>query len=203
MTAGGKPVALPLTEARNPALVHDYEAEKRLVFLKDLKVDARGRPVILYLTSTGPNPGPEHGPRVWHTARWTGGGWERRKLAETDHNYDHGSLYVAADETWRVIAPTEPGPQPHAAGGEMVLWTSADQGATWKKVKQLTRGSRMNHTYARGPVPAHPDFYALWADGDPLGPSESRLYFTDREGGRVWRLPAKMDREFMKPEAAW
>jgi hypothetical protein len=81
-TAAGAAVALPLTAAHNPALVHDYEAEKRLVFLKDLQFNAQGRPVILYLASSGPNPGPAHGPRTWFTARWTGSGWERRPFTE-------------------------------------------------------------------------------------------------------------------------
>jgi hypothetical protein len=202
-TVEGTTVLLPLTQAKNPALVHDYEAEKRLVFLKDLKFDTKGRPVILYITSTGPNPGPEHGPRVWYTSRWTGSGWERRRFTESDHNYDHGSLYIEGDGTWRIIAPTDPGPQPEATGGEMVLWTSTDQGGTWKKLKQLTPASNRNHTYARGPVEAHPGFYALWADGDPLQPSESQLYFTDRDGSHVWRLPVDMKREFAKPEVAW
>jgi hypothetical protein len=202
-TAAGTPVTLPLTEAKNPALVHDYESEKRLVFLKDLKFDAAGRPVVLHITSSGPNPGPEHGPRVWYTSRWTGSGWERRKFTESDHNYDHGSLYIEADGTWRIIAPTDAGPQPHATGGEMVLWLSTDQGQTWKKAKQLTPGSKNNHTYARGPFEAHPGFYALWADGDPLQPSESRLYFTDREGTHVWRLPTEMTQASAKPEIAW
>jgi hypothetical protein len=85
----------------------------------------------------------------------------------------------------------------------MVLWTSRDRGATWRKVKQLTRGSRFNHTYARRPVNAHPDFYAFWADGNPLEPSDSSLYFTDKEGDRVWRLPPMMSADFAKPEIAW
>jgi hypothetical protein len=85
----------------------------------------------------------------------------------------------------------------------MVMWTSADQGATWMKVKQLTRDSKVNHTYARRPLHAHPAFYALWADGDPLAPSPSHLYFTDREGSHVWRLPVEMSADFMKPEAVW
>lgn len=79
-------------------------------------------------------------------------------------------LYIEPDGLWRVIAPTEPGPQPWTTGGEMVLWTSRDQGATWIKVKQLTRNSRFNHTYAHRPVNAHPDFYAFWADGNPFNP---------------------------------
>ncbi|MCI0681080.1 MAG: BNR repeat-containing protein [Gemmataceae bacterium] len=202
-TVNGKHVTLPLVEAHNAALVHDYAAEKKLVFLKDLQFDAQGTPVILYITSTGPNPGPEHGPRVWFTSRWTGQGWERRRFTESDHNYDHGSLYIEADGAWKIIAPTEPGPQPHATGGEMALWTSLDQGGTWKKVKQLTRDSRVNHTYARRPLHAHPGFYALWADGDPLQQSDSALYFTDRDGTHVWKLPSEMNAEFMRPTIAW
>ena len=71
--------------------------------------------------------------------------------------------------------------------------------ATWTKVKQLTAGSQYNHGYCRRPVNAHPDFYALWADGHGRKPSESRLYFCDREGN-VFRLPPKMTGETAKPE---
>jgi hypothetical protein len=85
----------------------------------------------------------------------------------------------------------------------MALWTSRDQGATWTKLKQLTRDSRFNHTYARRPVNAHPDFYAFWADGNPLEQSDSSLYFTNKDGDHVWRLPATMTGEFAKPEIAW
>jgi hypothetical protein len=199
-TASGQAVETPLTEAHNPALVRDYEAEKLLVYLKDLAFDAAGQPVVLYLTSKGYQSGPANGPRAWHTARWTGDRWEFRPVTTSDHNYDHGSLYIEADGTWRVIAPTEPGPQPFGTGGDMVLWTSADQGQTWQKVKQLTNGLPRNHTYARKPVHAHPDFYALWADGDALQPSESCLYFTDKTGDRVWRLPPKMTADVARPE---
>jgi hypothetical protein len=153
--------------------------------------------------SKGPNPGPEHGPRIWFTARWTGTSWERRPFTESDHNYDHGSLYVEVSGTWRIIAPTDPGPQPHATGGEMVMWTSDDEGKTWKRIKQLTRDSKMNHTYARRPLDAHAAFYALWADGDPLKPSESRLYFTNRDGSHVWRLPVEMKELSVRPDIAW
>ena len=67
----------------------------------------------------------------------------------------------------------------------------------------LTRDSRFNHTYARRPVNAHPDFYAFWADGNTLGLSESNLYFTDRDGTHVWRLPTTMASDFAEPEVAW
>lgn len=202
-TVTGKKVELPLNKVDNSALVRDYEKEKKLVYLKDLAFDDAGHPVILYLTSNGYRSGPTDGPRQWYTARWTGKEWDYRPFTTSDHNYDHGSLTIDADGVWRIIAPTDPGPQAYGTGGEMVLWRSADQGATWRKVKQLTRDSKHNHTYARKPVDAHPDFYALWADGNAFAPSASDLYFTNRDGDRVWRLPAKMKEKEEKPEAVW
>lgn len=52
-TVTGEPLNLPLTEAKNPALAYDFRAESKLVYLKDLNFDSEGRPVILYLTTTG------------------------------------------------------------------------------------------------------------------------------------------------------
>lgn len=202
-TVQGQALTTPVETAKNPALVHDYEAEGLLVYLKDLNFDAAGRPVILYLTSKGYASGPESGPFTWHTARWSGSDWVIRPVTTSDHNYDHGSLYVEEKGVWRLIAPTEPGPQPYGTGGEMVMWRSADQGATWNRVKQLTRNSPRNHTYARRPLHAHPEFYALWADGDAYQPSESCLYFTNREGDHVWRLPSQMAGESAEPEVTW
>jgi hypothetical protein len=199
-TVDGSTVSTPITETHNAALVHDYEAEGKLVYLKDLNFDAAGRPVVLYLVSNGYAPGPAAGQREWFTARWTGERWERRPVTTSDHNYDYGSIYIEGNE-WRIIAPTEPGPQPWTTGGEMVLWTSRDEGATWTKRRQITQASRFNHTYARRPVSAHPQFYALWADGNPLERSESRLYFTDRDGSRVWQLPTEMNDETARPIA--
>lgn len=202
-TARGEPVTLPLNCVNNPALAYDSRAEGLLVFLKDLNFDAQGRPVVLLLTSKGYEPGPQNGPRQWLTMRWTGTEWLRRPFTTSGNNYDHGSLYIEPDGTWRVIAPTERGPQPYNPGGEMVLWTSTDQGQTWTNVKQLTHDSPRNHTYARRPLNAHPDFYALWADGNGRKPSESFLYFTNQRGDHVWRLPAKMETDFAKPDIAW
>ncbi len=81
----------------------------------------------------------------------------------------------------------------------MAMWTSTDKGGTWRKVKQLTTRSKHNHTYARRPVNAHPDFYALWADGHARKPSASTLYFCDKKG-TVYALPRKMTGETARPE---
>ncbi len=199
-SADGKTLEIPVRDAKHASLVHDYKSEGRLVYLKEVAFDRDGHPVILYLTSKGYASGPANDPRLWHTARWDGKQWIIRDFTRSDHNYDFGALWIEPDGTWRVIAPTEPGPQPYTTGGDMVLWTSKDQGATWKKVRRLTAAKEFNHTYARKPVNAHPDFYALWADGDTKGPSVSHLYFTNKSGSAVWRLPAKMTSDFAKPE---
>ena len=197
--AAGQRLAPPLKSAQNPALVRDYRAENLNVYVKDIAFTAEGHPVLLYLTSKGFNPGPGSGPFQWYTTRWTGQAWEFRPFTTSDHNYDHGSLYIEADGTWRVIAPTAPGPQPWGTGGDMVMWTSRDQGAAWQIAKVLTSNSRYNHTYARKPVNAHPDFYTLWADGSPLEATPSSLYFATKDG-RVFRLPEHMTTATAKPE---
>lgn len=199
-TAAGATVTPPLRETASAALVHDYAAEHRLVYLKNIEFGRDGRPVILFLTSKGWQPGPESGPQEWKTARWDGRSWDIRNVTSSDHNYDFGSLFVE-DDGWRIIAPTAPGPQPFTTGGDMVMWFSRDEGRTWTQTKQLTHARRFNHTYARKPVGARADFYALWADGDTLRPSESALYFTDREGTAVWQLPVKMTGESARPMA--
>lgn len=193
-TVDGKSLTVPLTEIDNPALVHDYYNEKRLVYLKDIRFDNEGHPIILYMTSAGHESGPENDPRIWHTARWTGAEWEINDITKSDNNYDHGSLYIEDKGVWKIIAPTERGPQPYNPGGEMALWESNDQGKTWSMTKQMTSNSPYNHTYARRPMNAHPDFYAIWADGHGRQPSASRIYICDFEGN-VFLLPPTMQQK--------
>ncbi len=198
-TVDGKPVSLPLLSAKNPALVRDYKSEGLLVYLKNLQYDAKGHPIIVYLTSSGYRSGPRSGPRTIWTAHWTGKRWRFLRLCETDHNYDYGSLYIESDGTWRFIAPTGVGPQPYGTGGEIEMRISRDEGRHWTLAEHLTCGSRFNHTYVQQPLHAHPDFYALWADGNTLTPSDSHLYFTNRAGDRVYRLPWRMESDFARP----
>ncbi len=195
----GQSLELPLTKSQNPALVHDYQAEGLNVYLKDIRFDNQDKPIILIVTSKGYESGPKNDPRTWTTARWTDSTWQIRPVCTSDNNYDMGSLYIEDDKTWRIIGPTETGPQPYNPGGEMAMWITHDEGATWKKVKQLTKNSPRNHTYARRPVNAHPDFYAIWADGHGRKPSQSTLYFCDKQGN-VRVLPREMTGDFAKSE---
>ena len=194
----GQAVSVPLVKPQNPALVRDYLAEKRLVYIHDLDLDRAGRPVILYVTSASFKPGPEGDPRWWTIARWTGRDWLFSEVTRANHNYSTGSLYLS-DDQWRIIGPTEQGPQPIGSGGEVAVWTSRDEGKTWTKERDITRRSPANHNYVRRPVNAHPDFHAFWADGNPDELSPSRLFFTNQVGDEVWQLPYDMTTDFAKP----
>ena len=198
-SADGQELQLPLTETGNAALVRDYESEGLLVYLKDIRFDREGRPIILYITSKGFEAGPGNGPRTWTTARWTGERWDIQPVTTSDNNYDMGSLFIEKDGTWRIIAPTETGPQPYNPGGEMAIWVSENNGKTWTQQRQITANSKRNHTYARAAANAHPGFYALWADGHGRKPSESNLYFCNRAGD-VFGLPRQMSAPFEKPK---
>lgn len=197
----GKILKTPLNDIINPALVHDFENETpRLnVYMKDISYDSKGNPIILCLTSLGFQSGPENMPRTWTTARWTGSEWDIQGSIVSDNNYDVGSLYVETDDQWRLIAPTQTGPQPYNPGGEIALWLTQDKGHSWERVRQMTKDSDYNHTYVRRPVNAHPDFYGFWADGHGRMPSDSRLYFCNKDGD-VFKLPVVMTEDFQKPE---
>ena len=196
-TADGSTIQTPLKSEKNPALLIDYQAQGLNVYIHDLNFDSHGRPVILYLTSKGHEPGPQNGARIWRVTSWNGTAWRTRDVCESDHNYDTGCLYLAGDR-WTVIGPTLPGPQPIGTGGEIAMWHSDDAGETWSMTQQVTRNSRFNHSYVRRPLNARPPFQLFWADGDPNQFSESRLYFGSLDG-RCWQLPYDMSGETAMP----
>ena len=204
-TAAGDAISTPITKVDSAALVHDYKSAGLYVFLKEVRYDAAGEPVLLYLTSSTVDTNDLKPPRTWHTARFDAAAhrWVIRRAFTSDNNYDFGTLYIEGDGAWRIIASTEPGPQAGKTGGEMAVWISRDRGTNWRKTLLLTHDSKYNHTYPRQPVNANADFYAFWADGDASPKvSLSSLYFTDKAGSGVWRLPTTMTGEFAAPELA-
>lgn len=194
----GKMVQVPITEVQSPALVSDYESRNKNVYLKDMQYDAEGNPICLYLSSGGHEPGPKNSPREWKVCYWRNGQWHTHTLATSDHNYDMGSLWIEG-ETWKVVAPTDDGPQPFGGGGEVKEFVSTDAGETWTVSRQVTAGSRRNHNYIRRVHGGQPDFLYFWADGNPDSFSRSNLYFTD-ESGQVWQLPYRMRKTWGRPK---
>lgn len=198
-TIDGTTAALPLMEALNVALVRDYQSEGRLVYLKDITFDTNDNPVLLYITSGYHQAGPESDPRIWTIAHWSGSEWLFHEITHSTANYDMGSLYIEGENLWRIIAPTEPGPQYNGTGGEIAVWESSDQGKSWKKIKNITHRSERNHGYVRRPENAHPDFYAYWADGNPNQFTRSYLYFADKTGTKIRQLPYEMNVDYAEP----
>ena len=198
-TAEGKSVTTPLRSDVNDALLIDYRAQGLNVYIHDLNFDAQGHPAILYLTSRGHEAGPKNDPRTWRVTRWTGQSWETSDVCTSTHNYDTGCLFIDGDR-WSVFGPTSAGPQKWGSGGEMQLWSSADAGRTWRHVRDVTRGSRLNHSYARRVINGKDPFVVFWADGHSDQLSESRLYFSDRAGKRVLVLPYDMKQDQAEPQ---
>ncbi|CAG4999537.1 hypothetical protein DYBT9275_02249 [Dyadobacter sp. CECT 9275] len=195
----GEQVQLPLTESNNPAVVHDYASEKLNCYLLDITFDKKGKPAILVISSKGYEAGPRNNPRAWTLYRWRNKNWEHHVVTTSDNNYDMGSIYVESDKVLKVIGPTVDGPQAYNPGGEVAMWLSKDAGKTWIKEKQMTRNSKMNHSYVRKPSQASPDFYGIWADGHGRKPSESNLYFTNHKGD-VFQLPRHSNDDMITPQ---
>jgi len=197
-TVDNEIVEIPLVDKDNNALIRDFESEGRLVYISDLNFDSNGSPVILAVLSKDFRPGPDNGPKEWIIISRKGQKWNFSKVCESDHNYDKGSLYIT-DDGWRIIGPTEPGAQKYVTGGEITVWTSNDEGATWHKTGNITENSLNNNSFVRRPQNAHKGFFALWADGDADKLSASHLYFTNAKFDRVWVFPYEMKGNFEKP----
>lgn len=193
----GTVLKLPLLKRESVAKAIDYQSKGKNVYMKDMGFDSDGNPVCLYIRSNGFKPGPVSVPYEWCVTKWDGKNWQTFVVCESDHNYDMGSIYISNKE-WRIVGPTEPGPQEWGVGGELVIWQSKDKGEKWKRVKKLTKNSERSHAYVRRPVNFKAPFCFFWSDGDSHKFSKSELYFGDFEGN-IWKLPYKMINDYEKP----
>ncbi|GAB2787282.1 BNR-4 repeat-containing protein [Rhabdobacter roseus] len=198
-TATGVTAQLPLTDIENVAVVKDFVSEKLNCYLLDITFDKKGQPAILVISSKGYEAGPGNNPRQWRLFQFKNNQWQNHVVTTSDSNYDMGSIYVESDKVLKVIGPTVDGPQVYNPGGEITMWASKDGGSTWKKEKQMTQNSPMNHSYVRQPRGAQPDFYGIWADGHGRKPSESYLYFTNQKGD-VYQLPRHATEDMITPQ---
>lgn len=196
-TVDGEELEVPIRQLASPARAVDYASKSKNVYMKDMGFDSDGNPVCLYIRSNGHEPGPKSAPYEWCITKWNGENWQTTAVCESDHNYDMGSLYVS-DKEWKIVGPTESGPQKWGVGGELAIWLSTDKGKTWKREKILTKNSKQSHSYVRRPVNYKKPFCYFWADGDSHNFSKSELYFGDFEGN-IWKLPYEMKADFERP----
>jgi len=197
---GVTPVELPVLREANPALIRDYRKEGRNCYIKDVNFDAKGNPIVYFVTSDNYKTGPAGGIRRHGIAHWTGKKWYfNEEFTTSNHNYDTGSIWVEGKD-WYIITTSGLGPQPWGTGGEVEMWKTSNGGKKFKLIKELTADSPRNHAYVRRPMYNSDDFYAFWADGDPNGMAEiSYLYFCNK-AGEVYRMPYEMTDEWMAPE---
>jgi hypothetical protein len=175
---------------RDPrSLVLDTESRGRLLYLKDIRSDSNGETAVMYVTSPSADPTDRSQPRCLELARFDreAASWDFETLTcEVAHNYSSGFLSEDLREVVFPLGLTRLNAR-SGAGGE--LWRAEKTGEGWAW-KQLTFDSCLNHNYPRGVIGQKmSDFEFFWADGDPLRPSGSSLYFWGSD--RVNRMPSR------------
>lgn len=196
-TVDGTRIELPVVDLKSPARAIDYDSLGKNVYIKDMAFDAKGNPICLYIRSNGHKPGPVSAPYEWCILKWNGKEWQNFVVTTSDHNYDMGSLFISG-KNWKIVGPTEQGPQKWGVGGELAIWRSKDKGKSWKKIKTITKNSEYSHSYVRKVVNGKDPFCFFWADGHSHNFSKSELYFGNFKG-KIWKLPYHMEKDFEKP----
>ena len=164
----GTPCVLPITEDNAELL---YDCGTRGVWLKDIQVDSRGNPYILFLDAEV-----ETFRARWMVLRFDGAKWKLSQVAESDHMYDDGALVIIADDDIRIWGPTAP-VQPSEDGGEIEEWQSTDSGDNWTRNRALTQGSRYSHNNVKqvwNHRAGKGDLRVFWSYGDSNSPPEDR-----------------------------
>lgn len=196
-TVDGIEVHIPVKEQASPTRLADYASQSKNIYLKDMGFDPHGNPACLYIRSNGHEPGPRSAPYEWCLTKWDGEAWHTSVVTTSDHNYDMGSLYILKDH-WRIVGPTEKGPQTWGVGGEIAIWQSNDKGRTWEQLKTITTNSELSHSYVRRPVNFKDPFCFFWSNGHSHSLSKSELYFGNFKG-EIWKLPYSMTGDHEKP----
>jgi len=163
----GSPYALPITEETAEKL---HDCGQRGVWLKDIQLDAAGRPLILFLDAAA-----ETYESRWLMLRQTESGWRTSEIASSDHMYDDGGLVYLSEGDIRVYAPTT-AVQPHEDGGEIEEWRSVDGGITWANTRHVTAGSQYSHNNVKvvfGHEHGAGDLRVVWSYGDSNYPPET------------------------------
>lgn len=163
----GSDYSLPIGEDTAEKL---YDCGQRGVWLKDIQLDAAGRPLILFLDAEV-----ETFASRWLVLRQTEAGWRTSEIGVSDHMYDDGGLVYLGEDDIRVYAPTT-AVQPREDGGEIEEWQSVDGGVTWANTRHLTAGSLYSHNNVKvvfGHELSPGDLRVVWSYGDSNYPPET------------------------------
>ncbi len=148
-----------------------YNCGTHGVWLKDIQLDAQGRPYVLFIDSEV-----ETFEGLWKVGWLEDGAWHFSTVAASDHMYDDGGIVILSADDIRVYAPSTP-VQPSEDGGEIEEWQSTDGGRTWTNTRHITSGSQYSHNNVKvalnhqlGPG----DVRVFWSYGDSNFPPETR-----------------------------
>ena len=137
--------------------------------INDFAIGGDGTPFILF------NEGPWSqaalpAPGEWKLARRSEAGWVISSIAPCNHLFDRGCLLVDRAPHLRAFLPA--GKDLHD-GGEMIEYSSEDNGLTWELSDQITWNSGLSHNYAVRVLGAAQDFQVFWSFGssEPCGSS--------------------------------
>lgn len=148
-----------------------YDCGPHGVWLKDIQLDPRGNPCILFIDAVV-----ETYESAWKFARLSGGRWLVHDVTTSDHMYDDPALVVLGEADYRIYGPSTAS-QPGEDGGEIEEWRSTDGGSTWANTRHLTAGGKLshncvktvwNHERGRG------DLRVIWSHGDSVFPPSTR-----------------------------
>ena len=146
-----------------------YENADSSSHVNDFAIGGDGTPYILF------NEGPWSqaalpAPGEWKLARRSESGWVINSIAPCNHLFDRGCLLVDRAPRLRAFLPV--GHDLHD-GGEMVEYSSEDNGHTWELSNEITRDSELSHNYAVRVLGAAQDFQVFWSFGssEPCGSS--------------------------------
>jgi hypothetical protein len=181
---GGERLEMPLAQPDNPALVRDFAAEDTAIYLKDLVLDADGRPWVLVVARRAGDP-----QRSWLLGRLDRGRWRWSEVTTSDHDYDTGCLWLEGGDAW-VLGPSLPGAQPGTTGGDLALLRG--RGDHWRMVARITADPGRNHSYVRRPLHARPDFAAFWGAAHSEDFSPVQLHCFDAAEGKARAMPLDM-----------
>jgi hypothetical protein len=130
--------------------------------INDLVLDAESNPCILF--NVGPwDADGAPGPGEWRAAKHNGSEWVTSHIAPCDHLFDRGCLVLRQGMPLRAYLPVA---DDGHDGGEILEYSSHDNGYTWELTDLVTDGSEYSHNYAVNVRNAHPDFETMWSYGN-------------------------------------
>jgi hypothetical protein len=162
--ADGTALTLPISEAAAEK-VYDSESLNDQAYVWDVKVDAGGKPVILFNTGTGAT-------ATYKCARWSGSAWVISTISATHWVRNLGALDCVSATIYDAYITKG---SFTGRGGELMRYRSTDSGATWTFAESLKPGATFKGFSPQVVRNYSADVKVVWGVGYP-GASSVAFY---------------------------